>query len=447
MKWGAAALAAGILSISGHAATGGVCSVYPGPIAAAWSPDGAVLATSLHGTGCPNTHAWVTDANGTRFLHPDVGWNFQGFSWAPTGRKLAVSLALAPAELFVYDLATGSRTRVAEGTYPAWSPDGDLIAFSSTDYVHAAAPDGSGRRRLARGYDPAWSPDSMRIAFVSSGSIHVVRADGSGERRVTAGHAVRWVPDGSRLAVLRGDTTYLVDPDTGAERVLARGRIVQVPDAESALMLDRRGGLRLVSLRTGGSRLLAEDVAAAALHPQGERLALVLDQKSAGEIYVAERTGSRPTRIWPPRCRPRNTPACFPGTDGADRIVGSWSRDVIIPGGGDDRVWGLDGPDVIKTSFGRDLVYAGPGRDYVATRGNRDRVYGGPGDDVLWPGGGEDVVEGGPGRDWIDARDERADTIRCGPRYDIVYADPADRLARDCERRYALDPSAVRAAR
>ena len=83
---------------------------------------------------------------------------------------------------------------------PAWSPDGEKIAFVSypgndNAEIYLMNSDGSGRTRLTGipGNDhwpPTWSPDGDRIAFTSdgkdeTGGIYVMKSDGSGLGRLT----------------------------------------------------------------------------------------------------------------------------------------------------------------------------------------------------------------------------------------------------------------------
>ena len=109
-------------------------------------------------------------------------------------------------------------------TFPAWSPRGDLISFTSKrddDYeIYVIRPDGSGLRRLThtRGNDAhsEWSPDGAWIAFSTSrqgfkdefalslgspqpyGEICVMRPDGSDVRVLTDNAweegAASWIP-------------------------------------------------------------------------------------------------------------------------------------------------------------------------------------------------------------------------------------------------------------
>lgn len=86
--------------------------------------------------------------------------------------------------------------------FPAWSPDGRLIAYVA--YLNGADPltigdgnaeifvvaaDGSDNRNVSRNPawdgDPSWSPDGSEIAFTrrtDHAQVHVMRPDGSSER-------------------------------------------------------------------------------------------------------------------------------------------------------------------------------------------------------------------------------------------------------------------------
>ncbi|MEX2108530.1 MAG: calcium-binding protein [Solirubrobacterales bacterium] len=108
----------------------------------------------------------------------------------------------------------------------------------------------------------------------------------------------------------------------------------------------------------------------------------------------------------PPRCRGRI--ATILGTDGADNLRGTPSRDVIFAGLGDDKVHSGLGNDLVCGGPGADVLHGGRGNDTVdGGAGSGDQVIGDLGDDHVIGGPGEfdevagslgiDVLNGGPG--------------------------------------------------
>jgi hypothetical protein len=114
---------------------------------------------------------------------------------------------------------------------------------------------------------------------------------------------------------------------------------------------------------------------------------------------------------------------------------------VFEPGGGElrgtsysDRICGRSGHDRIHGADGGDWLEGGDGHDGVNGGGGQDVLFGDEGHDRLVGDAGRDRVFAGPGHDVVRARDGARDRISCGRGHDRVVADPADRVARDCER-------------
>ncbi len=119
--------------------------------------------------------------------------------------------------------ADGSRQRSlardARAVTPAWSPDGQRIAFvtqalDEAREISVVNADGGEVENLTRnpGPDdaPAWSPDGRKIAFERFNrhpEIYVMNADGSGQRNLSRHPAGDvnpvWSPDGRKVAFVR----------------------------------------------------------------------------------------------------------------------------------------------------------------------------------------------------------------------------------------------------
>lgn len=147
---------------------------------------------------------------------------------AATGEKIAfVSDRDGNDEIYVMNVDGSGLIRLTnhpdDDRYPAWSPDGQWLAFSR-EGVYVMRPDGAGQKRLTDfGGCPAWSPDGRHIAFSHSSQLYVMNSDGSGLAHL--GYNINcptWLPDGRHIAYFLG-STWVVRIDMDGQSHLVDG--------------------------------------------------------------------------------------------------------------------------------------------------------------------------------------------------------------------------------
>jgi TolB protein len=215
-------------------------AVAAGFTSAERGPPPAGLA-SLHGLVAYSTRGgdiWVMRANGThrrRLTSSGRGTDFDP-SFSPDGKQVVFRSSrgryqpdrygIGLEAIRVVDVRTRRQRQIQPptgGLFPAWSPDGGVIAFSGlrssggpVDTIQLMRPDGGGLVDLGMpGEAATWSPDGQTIAFDShpgdgNWAVWTMGRDGSRRSRLThpvlrppAGahgdHAAAWSPDGSRI--------------------------------------------------------------------------------------------------------------------------------------------------------------------------------------------------------------------------------------------------------
>jgi Tol biopolymer transport system component len=172
-----------------------------------WSRDGRTIlfrscAQSLDQYGC-----WYSamDASGGLVEEVDARTYRNAYLGSPDGSRLAYigDVGHSKFAIVIENQGDGSRQQLTPSdsgnAFPAWSPDGRQIAYSSDMdgnwEIYTVNADGSDLRRQtfddAADIEPMWSPDGTRIAFASNRNgaynLFLMDADGTNVQALTTG--------------------------------------------------------------------------------------------------------------------------------------------------------------------------------------------------------------------------------------------------------------------
>ena len=181
-----------------------------------WSPDGSTIAFNSDRDGGP-LRGYLVDPDGSNLRRLDIDTWVEYVSFSPDGRRIVFEgHDGGDYEVYVADIATGKTTQLTDNPggdgWPAWSPDGSTIAFTSERDDCAFLPSGQECWRTGEPNDP-------------HRDVWLMDADGTNLRRVTSevGQFVAWSPDG-RYLLVSGRALYVVRPDgTGRLELRADG--------------------------------------------------------------------------------------------------------------------------------------------------------------------------------------------------------------------------------
>jgi TolB protein len=185
-----------------------------------------ILFSSVTNPFTAATNIFVINPDGTGQTQLTTGTSIKNFpAWSPDGTQILYSSNQdGDDEIFVMN-ADGSNpvqltTNTALDRFPVWSPDGTQIAFASRRdgnwEIYVMNADGTNPVNLTNNatddFNVSWSPDGSQIAFASlrdaststDTEIYVMNADGTNVQRLTNSPSIdetpNWSPDGSQIA-------------------------------------------------------------------------------------------------------------------------------------------------------------------------------------------------------------------------------------------------------
>jgi len=215
-----------------------------------WSPDGSTIAfaSSRDGGG----HIYLMDETGANVRKLTSDFDNSYPIWVPATNQIAFLSTDGKGGWWwrILDLGSGAITDLSEPSFdfffqtPAWSPDGQLVAYMSlteqaerndgSSQIHIRRADGTEDIALTgdlwANVSPQWSPDGSRIAFLSERdgtydafALYAVKIDGSALRQLSEPifsdrATFSWSPDGGRIVIAHNEwesKLSIIDVETG----------------------------------------------------------------------------------------------------------------------------------------------------------------------------------------------------------------------------------------
>jgi hypothetical protein len=221
-------------------------------------------------------------------------------------------------------------THTAIDDYPAWSPDGKKIVFTSDRSgnfdIWVMDADGSSQKQLTINQEldshPAWSPDGKNIAFWSerlgNRDIWVMDDEGGNQKQLTVNpsydYAPSWSPDGTKIAFVsnrsgnfdiwvmgvNGQNEAQLTTDVEDDYVYPQS---WSPDRKKIVFTSYRSGngdIWVMDNDGGNKKQLTKDTAwdgRPAWSPDGKRIAFSSYRSGNNDIWVMDTDGSNQKQL------------------------------------------------------------------------------------------------------------------------------------------------------
>jgi Tol biopolymer transport system component len=266
---------------------------------------------------------------------------YQEANWAADGKSISFSLyrKAAPADkLLSYEIyvsgADGSNLqKIADNaTWTSWSKDGKRLLFSrsSTDRktsdIFSIKKDGSDLVQLTRegrrNSHPAYSPDGQKIAFTSTrdvdkNQIYLMNSDGTSVTRLTVDPAVghfnpMWSPDGTKLVFYaekgdQKDQVWTINIDGTNQTLLTHNLGHNTfpsfsPDGKLIVFNSKRDeqqGIYTMNSVDGSNLKPLGDLKSfyARYSPNGKKILFIVGGFPSNDLYIADAEGTHQLKI------------------------------------------------------------------------------------------------------------------------------------------------------